>query len=61
MDTKGDIPRGKGPWYETDQPPSSSAQVKNGGALSPMLCMSSQYSALFIKNRDNFTLYVTFI
>jgi hypothetical protein len=40
---------------EADHLPPSSAEVKNGGAIPPLLHMSSWHSAQLIKHTDNFT------
>jgi hypothetical protein len=41
---------------EADHPPPSSAEVKKGGAISPLPYISSWYSVYLIKHGDNFTL-----
>jgi hypothetical protein len=48
----------KRPQREADNSPPSSAYIKNGGALFPLVRMFSWRSILLLKHRDNFTLTV---
>jgi hypothetical protein len=41
---------------EADSSPTSSDEVKNGGAIPPLSHMSSWRDAYLIRHRDNFTL-----
>jgi hypothetical protein len=47
----------KWPRSEADPSPSSSAEVKNGGAIPPLHDRSSWNSAKLIKQSDNFAFY----
>jgi hypothetical protein len=49
-------PAVKRPEREAHHSPPPSAEVKNGGAIPPLISMSSWCSAWLIKNRDSFTL-----
>jgi hypothetical protein len=56
MDTENSFPGIKRQGHEVDHPyPPSCAEVKNGGAIPPLLRMSSWRSDYLIKQRDNFT------
>jgi hypothetical protein len=46
----------KRPGREGDQSPPSSAEVKKGGAISPLPHMSSWHGASLMKLRDKFTI-----
>jgi hypothetical protein len=48
-------PRVKQQGHEADHSPLSSAEVRNGGAIPPLTCMSSWRSAYLLRHRDNFT------
>jgi hypothetical protein len=50
----------KKPGCEADHSPPSSAEVKNGGAIPPLPCMTSWHSAYLIKHRDN-CIFLTFL
>jgi hypothetical protein len=45
---------------KADYTPTSSAELKNSGAIPPFPHMSSGYNALFIKQRKNFTFSLPF-
>jgi hypothetical protein len=44
--------------HEADRSPQSSAEVKNGGAIPPLLHMSSWRSASLVKQRENVTFLI---
>jgi hypothetical protein len=50
----GPSPGLKRPGREADHLPAPSAEVKNGGAVPPVLHISSWHSAKLINHRDNF-------
>jgi hypothetical protein len=50
----------KRPGREADHSPSSSAELKNGGAIPPLPYKSSWHSTSLIKYRDKFTFFKTF-
>jgi hypothetical protein len=57
MGTGASFPGGKATGREADHSPPSSAEVKKGGAITPLLHTSSRHSEL-IKHRDNFTFII---
>jgi hypothetical protein len=59
IDSGGSFPGIKRPGREADHSPSSSAEVKNGGTIPPLLRTSSWCGTQLIKLRDNFTLYLS--
>jgi hypothetical protein len=57
---KGLFPRGlNGRGMKLTHSPPTSAEIKNGATIHPLLDMSSWHSAWFIKHGENFPLYFT--